>query len=131
MQNQNINIVYAGKLIVGVTDRVQTNMSVIVEGDRIREVRSGKATAPGAEIVDLSESTVMPGFIDCHTHTTFQLDRGRTLKDLVLMRNAQLAFEATNYARRTLLAGFTTVRDVGSANFLDVSLRENPINVSW
>ncbi|HEX3187786.1 MAG TPA: amidohydrolase family protein, partial [Pyrinomonadaceae bacterium] len=112
MQNQSSKIVYAGRLIDGVSDRVQTNMSVIIEGGRIREVLSGKVSLPDAEIVDLSESTVMPGFIDCHTHTTFQLDKGRTLKDLVLSRNADLAIEATNYVRRTLLAGFTTVRDV-------------------
>ena len=124
MQNQNSKIVYAGRLIDGVSDRVQTNMSVIIENGRIREVRSGKASLPDAEIVDLSESTVMPGFIDCHTHTTFQLDKGRTLKDLVLKRNAELAIEATNYARRTLLAGFTTVRDVAAANFIDVSMRD-------
>jgi imidazolonepropionase-like amidohydrolase len=124
MQNQSSKIVYAGRLIDGVSDRVQTNMSVIIEGGRIREVRSGKVSLPDAEIVDLSESTVMPGFIDCHTHTTFQLDKGRTLKDLVLSRNADLAIEATNYVRRTLLAGFTTVRDVAAANFLDVSMRD-------
>jgi imidazolonepropionase-like amidohydrolase len=124
MPNQNIKVVYAGRLIDGVSDRVQTNMSVIIEGGRIREVRSGKAASPDAEIIDLSESTVMPGFIDCHTHTTFQLDKGRTLKDLVLTRNADLAIEATNYVRRTLLAGFTTVRDVAAANFLDVSMRD-------
>jgi imidazolonepropionase-like amidohydrolase len=124
MPSQNSKIVYAGRLIDGISDRVQTNMSVIIEGGRIREVRSGKAAVPDAEIVDLSESTVMPGFIDCHTHTTFQLDKGRTLKDLVLSRNADLAIEATNYVRRTLLAGFTTVRDVAAANFLDVSMRD-------
>ena len=117
-------IVYAGRLIDGVNDNVRTNVSVIVENGRIRDVLSEKAVMPGAELIDLSDSTVMPGFIDCHTHLTFQLDKGRTLKDIVLSRNSALAIQATVYARRTLLAGFTTVRDVGSANFIDVSLRD-------
>lgn len=123
-QTQNVKIVYAGKLIDGVSDRVQTNMSVIIADGRIREVRRGKATLPGAEIIDLSDSTVMPGFIDCHTHLTFQLDKGRTLKDLLLKRNAELAIDASTYARRTIMAGFTTIRDVGGPNFIDVSIRD-------
>jgi imidazolonepropionase-like amidohydrolase len=123
-QKQDLKIVYAGRLIDGVDDDVRTNVSLIIENGWIRDVLSEKAIMPGAEIIDLSDLTVMPGFIDCHTHLTFQLDKGRTLKDIVLSRNSALAIQATVYARRTLLAGFTTVRDVGSANFIDVSLRD-------
>lgn len=120
-------VVYAGRLIDGVSNRVRTGVSIVIEGERIKEVRDGRVSLPDAEVIDLGDSTVLPGFIDCHTHLTFQLDKGQKLSDLVLRRDADNAIRSTAYARRTLLAGFTTVRDVGGANFIDLELR-NAIN---
>ena len=61
LSNKNRKIVYAGKLIDGVSNQVRTNVSVIIENGRIREVQNRKGVVPDAELVDLSDSTVMPG----------------------------------------------------------------------
>jgi imidazolonepropionase-like amidohydrolase len=98
-------------------------MSIVIENDRIREVRAGKAEIAGAEFIDLGDYTVMPGLIDCHTHLTSQIERDRLLKELI-RRDSYKAINATVYARRTLLAGFTTVREAGAPDFIDVSLRD-------
>ena len=126
LQTSSVKVVYAGRLIDGLSNTVRMNVSIIIDNSSIREVRDGRATIEGAEVIDLSDATVMPGLIDCHTHLTMQLGRDQLLNELIL-RNSDRAITATVYARRTLMAGFTTVRDVGSGNFVDISLR-NAIN---
>jgi imidazolonepropionase-like amidohydrolase len=101
---------------------------IVVRWDRIESV--GTAAAPaGARLIDLGEATLLPGFIDAHTHLTLQLDKDyyRGVYNRVMRFPAEQAMYAAMYARRTLEAGFTTVRNVGADDFVDIGLR-NAIN---
>jgi imidazolonepropionase-like amidohydrolase len=100
---------------------------VVVRGDRIVSV--GGSVPAGARVIDLGDATLLPGFIDAHTHLTMQLENNYyRMRYQDLMRfPAEQALYAALYAKRTLEAGFTTVRNVGAADFVDISLR-NAIN---
>jgi imidazolonepropionase-like amidohydrolase len=98
---------------------------VLIDGDRITAVGSGLAITPGTRVIDLGGATLLPGLIDCHTHITAQ--PGDYYEDLFRRSPIDYAVVAPVYARRTLEAGFTTIRDVGAAEFIDVALR-NAIN---
>jgi imidazolonepropionase-like amidohydrolase len=106
-----------------------TNQAILIEGDRIKEVGPAPtvtAHAPaGARIIDLGGATVLPGLIDCHTHVTAQ--PANYYDDLFRKSPIDQAVVAHVYARRTVEAGFTTIRDVGAGEFIDVALR-NAIN---
>lgn len=101
---------------------------IVVRGDRIASV-GGTNIPAGARVIDLGDATLLPGFIDAHTHLTMQLEKdyyhGRY--DDIMRFPAEQGLYAALYARRTLEAGFTTVRNVGAADFVDISLR-NAIN---
>ena len=119
-------IIHCGNLVDGKANDVQPQMSLIVEGNKITKVEKGFAK-PGSsdKLIDLSKKTVMPGLIDLHVHI-----EGETSKDQALQRftlnKADLAFRSTVYAKKTLMAGFTTVRDMGGSG-VNISLR-NAIN---
>jgi imidazolonepropionase-like amidohydrolase len=120
--------VRAGRLFDGTGDNVRENMVIVVQDDRIHNVgpAADVSIPAGATIIDLSHATVLPGLIDCHTHLGSRADRYDEIyrfKDTPF----QSAFAAVVHARRTLEAGFTSVRDVGSVPFLAVDLR-NSIN---
>ncbi len=117
--------VRAGRLIDGQGGPPIRDAVILIQGDRVTAAGPGLAIPAGAEVIDLSRKTVLPGLIDCHTHLTQQ--SGDYYEDLFRRSPIDKAIVAPVYARRTLEAGFTTVRDVGAAEFIDVALR-NAIN---
>ncbi|HEY3928253.1 MAG TPA: amidohydrolase family protein [Candidatus Koribacter sp.] len=114
-------VVKAGRLLDVKTGQYTTNVNIVIENGVIKSV--GAATGPAdAKVIDLSNMTVLPGLTDAHTHLTFNTeDVG--LKALTISPEREALDGAAN-ARVTLLAGFTTVRNVGASAFSDVALRD-------
>jgi imidazolonepropionase-like amidohydrolase len=125
-----VTAVKAGRLLDTSAGTVTTNQVILVEGGKIKAVGVNLRIPTGAKVYDLSDSTVMPGLFDAHTHLCARLrieaDRlGVDYLDLVLLDPAGYrAIQGVVHAREMLDAGFTTVRDVGNAgNYVDVDLR--------
>jgi imidazolonepropionase-like amidohydrolase len=124
-----VTVLKAARLFDGKSLGTVANGVVIVEGTKIKAVGAGLPTPSGATVVDLGDATLLPGFIDAHVHLTGELGDNwyeATLNDL-RRTVAEQAIRSTEYARKTLMAGFTTVRNVGASDYVDVGLR-NAVN---
>jgi len=118
--------VHCGNLIDGKTNDVQPQMTIVVEGNKITAIEKGfSKPGTGAVLIDLSKKTVMPGLIDMHVHLESETSKDQALQRFTL-NDADVAFRAASYARKTLMAGFTTVRDLGGSG-VNTALR-NAIN---
>jgi imidazolonepropionase-like amidohydrolase len=116
-------VLRAARLFDGAHDKTQSPGLVVVQDGRIVQV--GGVAPAGAQVIDLGDATLLPGFIDAHTHLSGELsdDWKQDQLDQVKKSIPELAFDALEHARRTLMVGFTTVRDLGSHDFIDVGLR--------
>jgi imidazolonepropionase-like amidohydrolase len=107
----------------------QIKVTVVIEGKRISRIENGyQSPPPGASLIDLKDHTVLPGLIDCHVHIEWEQNRNSYTEKYVY-NEADVAYRAAEYARRTLRAGFTTVRDLGGEG-INIALR-NAINSGW
>ena len=113
---------YCGTVLDCKGEKATTEQTIIVTGNTIMEVRDGYIKAEdGVSVVDLKDQTVMPGFMDMHVHIEGQSSPKR-YEEGFRMDDADVALKATIYCRKTLMAGFTTVRDLGGSG-VNVSLR--------
>lgn len=118
-------VLKAARLFDGRNERLSTPGALLVRGDMIEAVGPSVQIPDDAQVIDLSDATLLPGFMDAHTHITVEhpTDMKQAEIDSLKKTTAEKAIEASDIARRTLMAGFTTVRDLGSAEFIDVGLR--------
>jgi imidazolonepropionase-like amidohydrolase len=122
-------VLKAARVFTSTSERPLTPGMVIVEGDHITQVGNNLTVPPGAQVIDLGDATLLPGFIDAHVHMAMEMsdDWYRDFYQGAFRFPAEQALYAAKYARLTLEAGFTTVRDVGSQEYVALGLR-NAIN---
>jgi imidazolonepropionase-like amidohydrolase len=117
-------IIKAGRLVDVRAGRVLTDQFILIEGDRVKQIGSARSVQipAGARVIDLSNATVLPGLIDCHTHLTGE--PGHNGYEALGISIPRQALYGAKNAKLTLEAGFTTVRNVGAAGYADVALRD-------
>jgi imidazolonepropionase-like amidohydrolase len=120
-------VIHAGVLVDVDTGELLEDRSIIIDGDRIVAIEAGFVS--GDEVFDLKNATVMPGWLDMHVHITGENNPNRRVEAFT-RDPADFAFRSTVYAKRTLMAGFTTVRDLGTRSGLAQALRR-AINEGW
>lgn len=122
-------ILHCPNLFDSVSGKMLGETTVVVRGDRIEEVIRGYQSPSGGKVIELPNQTCLPGLIDDHVHLTDEYT-GNHLVERATLNPSDYAIRSTLWAKRTLLAGFTTVRNVGDDHYNSVSLR-NQINAGW
>ena len=124
---QAATLIHAGRVIDGVSDAAKRNQTVVVENGRITAIEPGfRAPGAGDRVIDLKNGTLLPGLFDMHVHLTSEYSKASEIEDYKL-NEGDVAIDGVVYADRTLLAGFTTVRDLGDEYRASIALR-NAIN---
>jgi len=133
--SQKVTAIRAGRLVDPETGTVAANQIIVVEGERIRDVGPNVAIPPGAEVIDLSRQTVVPGFVDTHTHeamTYKEIPENNVYYYTYITDPTPLrAIQAASSALQLLSSGFTVVCDVGNNGlYADTALRQ-AIEQGW
>jgi imidazolonepropionase-like amidohydrolase len=117
------SLIYCGLMIDGINDKAQSEMTIVIGNDKIIDVQKGYLKAENTDIIiDLKNKTVMPGLMDMHVHLEGESNPRSYLNEFTFNK-ADVAFDAVVFAERTLMAGFTTVRDLGGSG-VNISLRK-------
>jgi len=122
-------VLRSARLFDGKAEMTVSPGLIVIRAGKIAGVGKNAAVPEDAEVIDLGEATLLPGLMDAHTHLTGEASDDWKQDELDQFKKPipLLAIESVEYARRTLMAGFTTIRDLGSRDLLDTSLR-NAIN---
>ncbi len=117
-------LIHAGHLIDGVSDKSHSTITIVIDGERITGIEDGFLKPDeGDTLIDLSTQTVLPGLMDMHTHLDHQ-NNSRSYLERFTLNGADYALMAAHYAKVTLHAGFTTVRDLGGRYNAAIALRK-------
>ena len=117
-------VIRAGRVLNVRTGELRANQAIVIEGEKISQIApsSEVKTAAGDTTIDLPDATLLPGLIDMHTHLTFELSS--LSYEGLKISTAREALHGARNARRTLEAGFTTVRNLGAKDYADIALRD-------
>lgn len=123
-QSQPTTLVHAGRVLIDPANgKVETEKTLVIQGGKVVRIADGYVSEPGAKVVDLKDRFVLPGLIDSHVHLTSEQNPNGRL-DEVTQSSADQAMVGARFARRTLMAGFTTVADLGGENEAVFALRD-------
>lgn len=123
--NKSVMVIKAARFVDTAAGKILKDQAVVIEGEHVVSVGPAadvmKNLPAGAKVVDLGDVTLLPGFIDCHTHITSQPEN--FYEDIFRKSPIDEATTSHIYAKRTLQAGFTTIRNVGAGNYVDFALK--------
>lgn len=121
---QAATLIHAGTVITAEGEQILKKQTIVVEQDKIKAIENGfRQPASGDTLIDLSGHTVLPGLMDMHTHFSYQ-SNPQSYSEGFTMSEADVALRGSTYAEKTLLSGFTTVRELGDSHLVSIALRK-------